>query len=153
MSELDHQQLTLATLQRCGERCVFLPLSYHESTSSSQNIDSHVSQEREIRTCMRRNESTMTACCFCCYTALVVLTALLGYSMAPAPLEWTTLTWAMMGTTLCSAAANTGNQVTFNPLIFVTISLYTHTHIHTLSSRGKARVKSRTLSSEIRNHG
>ena len=44
------------------------------------------------------------------------------------PLEWTTLTWAMMGTTLCSAAANTGNQVTFNPLSFVTVSLYTHTH-------------------------
>ena len=76
----------------------------------------------------------MTACCFCCYTALVVLTALLGYSMAPAPLEWTTLTWAMVGTTLCSAAANTGNQVTFNPLIFVTISIHTLTQTVLLMS-------------------
>ena len=49
--------------------------------------------------------------------ALVVLTALLGYSIAPAPLEWSTLTWAMMGTTLCSAAANTGNQVMTNLFI------------------------------------
>lgn len=61
---------------------------------------------------------------FCSTAALVVLTALLGYSMAPAPLEWSTLTWAMLGTTLCSAAANTGNQVMLDPILY--------THMYTL---------------------
>ena len=43
--------------------------------------------------------------------ALVVLTALSGYTMAPAPIEVGTLLWATTGTWLCSAAANSFNQV------------------------------------------
>ena len=43
--------------------------------------------------------------------ALVVLTSLAGYTMAPAPLQMGTLLWATSGTALCSAAANTINQV------------------------------------------
>ena len=41
----------------------------------------------------------------------MVLTALAGYSMAPAPFDLSTLLWTTSGTALCSAAANSFNQV------------------------------------------
>lgn len=43
--------------------------------------------------------------------ALVVLTAVGGYSMAPGPLDIGVLLWTAAGTALCSAAANSFNQV------------------------------------------
>lgn len=46
--------------------------------------------------------------------ALVVLTALTGYAMAPGPIS-ATLLYGCLGTTLCSAAANTFNQVYYIP--------------------------------------
>ncbi len=42
---------------------------------------------------------------------LVVMTAALGFVMAPAPtLDWATFGWAMLGTGLCAWAANAANQ-------------------------------------------
>ena len=43
--------------------------------------------------------------------ALVVLTALGGYTLAPAPIHMGALLWTLAGTGLCSAAANSFNQV------------------------------------------
>ena len=43
-------------------------------------------------------------------TGLVVLTAIAGYAMAPAPLEVTTLVLSALGTGLVSGAANSINQ-------------------------------------------
>ena len=45
------------------------------------------------------------------YVALVVLTTLVGYAMAPGSLSSTTLILGCLGTALCSASANTINQV------------------------------------------
>ncbi len=44
-------------------------------------------------------------------TVLVVLTTLAGYSMAPVSINVSTLLWMTAGTSLCSGAANTFNQV------------------------------------------
>ena len=44
-------------------------------------------------------------------SALVVLTTLAGYSMAPGSVGVATLLWTTAGTSLCSAAANSFNQV------------------------------------------
>ena len=44
---------------------------------------------------------------------LVVLTAMGGYGMAPGPLDPSILLWTTAGTALCSAAANSFNQVNF----------------------------------------
>lgn len=46
-----------------------------------------------------------------CPSVLVVVTAMGGYSMAPAPLDPAVLLWTAAGTALCSGAANTFNQV------------------------------------------
>lgn len=43
-------------------------------------------------------------------TALVVLTSMIGYAMAPAAFEPTTFLMCTVGTGLCSAAANAVNQ-------------------------------------------
>lgn len=48
-------------------------------------------------------------------TMLVVLTAMGGYGMAPAPLDVSVLMWTALGTGLCSAAANSFNQWTEVP--------------------------------------
>ena len=45
--------------------------------------------------------------------ALVVLTTLAGYAIAPAPFSSTILLCGCLGTALCSAAANTFNQVKY----------------------------------------
>lgn len=42
--------------------------------------------------------------------ALVVLTSLGGYTMAPSAVDPVTLLWAVTGTALCSASANSFNQ-------------------------------------------
>ena len=49
--------------------------------------------------------------CIIKYVALVVLTTLVGYAMAPGSLSSTTLIIGCLGTALCSASANTINQV------------------------------------------
>lgn len=43
-------------------------------------------------------------------SALVVLTSLGGYTMAPGAVDPATLLWAVAGTALCSASANSFNQ-------------------------------------------
>ncbi|XP_025835626.1 protoheme IX farnesyltransferase, mitochondrial [Agrilus planipennis] len=43
-------------------------------------------------------------------TALVVITTMAGYAVAPAPFEWTTFGVCMAGTSLLSCAANSVNQ-------------------------------------------
>ncbi|KAB0794989.1 hypothetical protein PPYR_11828 [Photinus pyralis] len=43
-------------------------------------------------------------------TALVVVTSMAGYTMAPSPFDWTTFTLCVAGTGLMSCAANTVNQ-------------------------------------------
>lgn len=43
-------------------------------------------------------------------TALVVLTTLMGYSVASGPLQLESLLWTVLGTGLCSASANSINQ-------------------------------------------
>lgn len=45
-----------------------------------------------------------------CILALVVITSMAGYAMAPAPFDLTTFTLCALGTGLCSAAANAINQ-------------------------------------------
>ena len=44
------------------------------------------------------------------FSALVVLTSLGGYTMAPSAVDPATLLWAVTGTALCSASANSFNQ-------------------------------------------
>ena len=44
------------------------------------------------------------------FSALVVLTSLGGYTMAPGAVDPATLLWAVTGTALCSASANSFNQ-------------------------------------------
>ncbi|EDO48268.1 predicted protein [Nematostella vectensis] len=43
-------------------------------------------------------------------SGMVVLTAMAGYALAPAPMYLDTFLWASLGTGLCSAAANSFNQ-------------------------------------------
>lgn len=45
-----------------------------------------------------------------CILALVVVTSMAGYAVAPAPFEWHTFTLCIVGTGLLSAAANSINQ-------------------------------------------
>lgn len=55
-----------------------------------------------------------TCVCSILYTffaGLVVLTALMGYSVASGPLQLESLLWTVLGTGLCSASANSINQV------------------------------------------
>ena len=52
--------------------------------------------------------------------ALVVLTTLVGYAMAPCPTVPSVLLYSCMGTALCSAAANTFNQVMLH-LLYITV--------------------------------
>lgn len=47
---------------------------------------------------------------FFVFTALVVITSMVGYAMAPAPFMPTTFLLCTLGTGLCSAAANAINQ-------------------------------------------
>lgn len=42
--------------------------------------------------------------------ALVVVTSMAGYAVAPAPFEWTTFAMCIAGTGLLSCAANAVNQ-------------------------------------------
>ena len=50
--------------------------------------------------------------------ALVVLTTLVGYAMAPAPTMPSVLLYSCVGTALCSAAANTFNQVMIDVMFY-----------------------------------
>jgi len=45
---------------------------------------------------------------------MVVLTAMAGYALAPAPIHLDTFLWMSTGTLLCSSAANAINQVSIN---------------------------------------
>ena len=49
--------------------------------------------------------------CVCFVAGLVVLTTLMGYSIASGPLQLEPLLWTVVGTGLCSAGANSINQV------------------------------------------
>ena len=56
---------------------------------------------------------------------LVVLTAAAGYAIAPAPMVPIALMCTVLGTTLCSASANSLNQVCFFKLgYFIWFSYY-----------------------------
>ena len=71
------------------------------------------------------------------YTALVVLTTLSGAVMAPVSFDPPLLFWASLGTGLCSASANTFNQVYFNS------SLYSNPIIVLLCMYDTVRIKVR----------
>ena len=54
----------------------------------------------------------MVCVCVCVsFAGLVVLTTLMGYSIASGPLQLESLLWTVVGTGLCSASANSINQV------------------------------------------
>ena len=65
--------------------------------------------------------------------ALVVLTTLSGAVMAPVPIDVSLLMWVSVGTGLCSASANTFNQVCDTNLLYsvfhVHYNLYTNCNV------------------------
>ena len=61
--------------------------------------------------------------CLLLYIALVVLTTLSGAVMAPVPIDATLLIWASVGTGLCSASANTFNQVCVFVCVYMCVSV------------------------------
>jgi len=98
-------------MERAGSSTVtatrHLPQTFQVKTDWLVNINIHFQWVLDVYMYIHR----MYLLLLSYFPALLVLTALGGYTLAPAPIHVGTLLWTVAGTGLCSAAANSFNQV------------------------------------------